>query len=98
MNSEGQPAGPAGDLEPLTEELKTRIIATLSLEDVQPADILADEPLFGMGLGLDSIDSLELVAMLERDYGVVIEEMAVAQEAFASVRALAGFVAANRKT
>ena len=84
-------------MEALVEELKNKIIAALSLEDIKPADIKADEPIFGMGLGLDSIDSLELVSMLERDYGILIEEMSVAQKAFASVRTLAEFVAKNRK-
>jgi acyl carrier protein len=84
-------------MEALIDELKIKIISTLSLEDVQPADIKTDEPIFGMGLGLDSIDSLELVSMLERDYGILIEEMSVAQKAFASVRTLAEFVAKNRK-
>ncbi len=81
----------------LVDELKVKIIAALSLEDITPADIQAGEPIFGTGLGLDSIDSLELVSMLERDYGIVIEEMGVAQKAFASVRTLAEFVAQNRK-
>lgn len=84
-------------MEALIDELKVRIIAALSLEDIKPADIKADEPIFGTGLGLDSIDSLELVSMLERHYGILIEEMSVAQEAFASVRTLAEFVQKNRK-
>lgn len=84
-------------MESLIDELKNKIIAALSLEDIKPADIKPDEPIFGTGLGLDSIDSLELVSLLERDYGILIEEMSVAQKAFASVRTLAEFVAKNRK-
>ncbi len=84
-------------MEALIDELKNKIIAVLSLEDIKPSDIKTDEPIFGTGLGLDSIDSLELVSMLERDYGILIEEMSVAQKAFASVRTLAEFVAKNRK-
>jgi acyl carrier protein len=84
-------------MESLIEELKTKIIAALNLEEVQPADIKAEEPLFGTGLGLDSIDALELVALLEQDYGILIQERAVADRAFASLQALAEFVAANRK-
>jgi acyl carrier protein len=84
-------------MEALIDELKSKIIAALSLENIKPADIKTDEPIFGTGLGLDSIDSLELVSMLERDYGILIEEMSVAQKAFASVRTLAEFVATNRK-
>ena len=84
-------------METLMDELKTKIIATLSLERVKPADIKADEPLFGTGLGLDSIDALELVAMLEQEYDILIEERGVADKAFASVRALADFVSTNRQ-
>jgi acyl carrier protein len=85
------------DAETLIEELKAKLIAGLSLEGITPADIKADEPIFGTGLGLDSIDALELVAILEQDYGIVIQERQVADRAFASLRALAEFVAANRK-
>ncbi len=84
-------------MENLIEELKSKIIAGFSLEGVSPSDIQTDEPLFGVGLGLDSIDALELVAILEQDYGIIIQERHVADKAFASVRALAEFVAANRK-
>ena len=83
-------------MESLIEELKQKIIAGFNLEGVTPADIQADEPIFGTGLELDSIDALELVAILEQDYGIVISERAVADQAFASVRALSGFVAAHR--
>ena len=85
-------------MESLIEELKTKIIAGLNLDGVQAADIKTDDPLFGTGLGLDSIDALELVALLDQDYGIVIQERQVADKAFASVRALAEFVAANRKS
>lgn len=84
-------------MEALIEELKSKLITTLSLERVQPADIKADAPIFGSGLGLDSIDALELVAMLENDYGILIQERSVADQAFASVRALAEFVSTHRK-
>jgi len=83
-------------MESLIEELKQKIIAGFNLEGVTPLDIKADEPIFGTGLELDSIDALELVAILEQDYGIVISERAVADQAFASVRALAEFVAAHR--
>jgi acyl carrier protein len=84
-------------MEALMDELKAKIIATLNLERVKPSDIKADDPLFGTGLGLDSIDALELVAMLEQEYGILIEERGVADKAFASVRALADFVSTNRQ-
>ena len=85
-------------MQALIEELKEKIVAALNLlQEVKPADIKDDEPLFGAGLGLDSIDALELVVMLERDYGIVIKEQTVARVAFASVRSLAAFVVEQRK-
>jgi acyl carrier protein len=83
-------------MEPLIEELKQKIIAGFNLEGVTPAQINPDAPIFGAGLDLDSIDALELVAILEQDYGITILERSVADKAFASVRALAEFVTANR--
>lgn len=83
-------------MQSLIEELKEKIVATLNLQEVKPADIKEDEPLFGVGLGLDSIDALELVVMLERDYGIVIQEQAVARQAFASVKTLANFILEKR--
>lgn len=73
-------------------ELKTKIIASLRLEDVTPEQIVDDAPLFGTGLGLDSIDALELVAMLEKDYGIVIKDFEEGRPAFQSVQTLARFI------
>ena len=84
-------------MQALIDELKTRIITTLNLERVKASDINEDSPIFGSGLGLDSIDALELVAMLDQEYGVLIEERAVADKAVVSVRALAEFVTTHRK-
>ena len=81
----------------LTDELKNKIIKALKLEAVTPADIKDDEPLFGAGLGLDSIDALDLVSMLERDYGILIQDMEVARQAFASYRSLEEFVQRHRQ-
>ena len=78
--------------EGLVENLKELIIRTLRLEDVGPEDIVASEPLFGEGLGLDSIDALELVVAIEREYQVEIPDAEVGRRAFASISALAGFV------
>ena len=78
--------------EDLTANLKELIIRTLRLEDVSPEDIVATEPLFGDGLGLDSIDALELVVAIEREYQVEIPDAEVGRRAFASTRALADFV------
>ncbi len=80
----------------LESELKTKIIESLRLEDVTPEQIQDDAPLFGTGLGLDSIDALELVVMLENNYGIVIKDIEEGRPAFKSVRALADFVRAKR--
>ena len=80
----------------LLSELKTRIIESLRLEDITPAQIDDDAPLFGTGLGLDSIDALELVVMLENHYGIVIKDIEEGRPAFKSVRALAAFIQAKR--
>jgi acyl carrier protein len=79
-----------------TTELKSRIIESLKLQDVSPDKIADDDPLFGDGLGLDSIDALELVVMLEKNYGIVIKDIEEGRPAFRSVRALADFVNARR--
>ena len=81
----------------VTDELKNKIIQALNLEEVTPGDIKDDEPLFGTGLGLDSLDALDLVSMLERDYGIVIQEMEAARRAFATYRSLEEFVQCHRK-
>ena len=80
------------DRETLTSELKHLIIETLHLEEIQPDDIEDSAPLFGEGLGLDSIDALELVVALEKSYNVIIEDEEVGKKAFASIEALADFV------
>jgi acyl carrier protein len=82
----------------LLRELKTKIIESLRLEDISPDQIDDDAPLFGTGLGLDSIDALELVVMLEQNYGIVIKDIEEGRPAFQSVRALAAFVQAKRTT
>jgi acyl carrier protein len=83
-------------MEALISEMKIKIIDTLSLLDVVPEDIGDDAQLVGGRLGIDSIDVLELVLMLEKDYGVKIESKETGISAFASVRALAEFVRKNR--
>lgn len=83
-------------MEALISEMKIKIIDTLSLLDVVPEDIGDDAQLVGGSLGIDSIDVLELVFMLEKDYGVKIESKETGISAFASVRALAEFVRKNR--
>jgi acyl carrier protein len=82
--------------EDLVLELKRLIINTLKLEDVTPEDIEDNAPLFGEGLGLDSIDALELVVSLEKTYGVFIPDSEVGKKVFRSVNALAEFVKTHR--
>lgn len=73
-------------------ELKKLIIHTLKLEEITPEEIADDGPLFGEGLGLDSIDALELVVALEKTYGVVIPDSEMGKKIFRSVNDLARFV------
>ncbi|MCZ6782710.1 MAG: phosphopantetheine-binding protein [Proteobacteria bacterium] len=78
-------------------EIKKLIIEVLALEDVAPEEIESEAALFIEGLGLDSIDALELAIALEERYGVTVEEDPEKnQELFSSVRSLAGFVTENR--
>jgi acyl carrier protein len=82
----------------LEVELKQFIIETLNLEDVKPDDIDAAAPLFVEGLGLDSIDALELGVGLQKKYGIKLSaDSAETKKHFASVRALADLVATNRR-
>jgi acyl carrier protein len=83
-------------MEELVLELKKEIISALNLEDVQPEDINADEPLFGSGLGLDSIDALELIVMIEKKYGIKLKDPAKSKEVFKSVSVMAQFISENR--
>lgn len=79
-----------------THELKSKIIESLKLQDITPEQIDDDAPLFGTGLGLDSIDALELVVLLEKEYGIVIKDIEEGRPAFRSVRTLADFIDAKR--
>ena len=83
----------------LEEELKDLIIDALNLEDVKPEDIDPEAPLFVEGLGLDSIDALELGVALQKKYGVKFDsESDENKKHFASLKALAAFVEANRES
>ena len=73
----------------LESELKEMIVSGLKLEDVKAEDIDGAAPLFGEGLGLDSLDAVELVVLLKKRYGVEIKDMDEAKAAFASVNTLA---------
>lgn len=84
-------------IEGLIGELKVKIIQTLGLIDVGPEDIKDDSPLVGGDIGIDSIDVLELVMMIEKDYGVKIESKELGVKVFASVRALATHIFSNQR-
>jgi acyl carrier protein len=84
-------------MDELRRELKALIVETLKLEDVTMDEIGDDEPLFKDGLGLDSIDALELAVALEQRYRVSIPDQETGKRAFASVSALATFVSDNRQ-
>lgn len=75
------------------EGLKRLIIDSLNLEGMSPEMIGTEEPLFGEGLGLDSVDALELVVAMEKEYGIKIRSDEIGREAFASVGALSRFIA-----
>lgn len=81
----------------LTEELKREIIRVLNLEEMTPDDIDTDAPLFASGLGLDSIDVLELIVLLEKKYGIRLTNATEGKEVFKSVRTMAEYVSKNRK-
>ena len=85
-------------MQQLEQDIKALIISSLALEDITPDDIASDEPLFVKGLGLDSIDALELGLALQKRYGVTLSaESDEVRAHFASVRALAQFVTTQGK-
>lgn len=84
-------------MEELVEQLKVQIIKQLNLEDLEPEDIDPDDPLFGNGLGLDSIDALELIVLLEKEYGIKIENPKDGQKVFFSLNTMAEFITEYRK-
>ncbi|MEJ2594726.1 MAG: phosphopantetheine-binding protein [bacterium] len=84
-------------MEELIEQLKVQLIRQLNLEDMEPEDIDPDEPLFGEGLGLDSIDALELIVLLEKEYGIKIENPKDGQKVFFSLRTMAEFIQEHQK-
>ena len=83
-------------MDELILELKNELIKVLNLEGVKPEDIGDDSELFGGGLGLDSIDALELIVLLEKNYGINLKDPAQGKEIFKSVRTMAEYVRAHR--
>ena len=84
-------------MEDLIIELKEQIIDVLNLEEMTPEDIDENAALFGSGLGLDSIDALELIVLLEKRYGIKLANPAEGKEIFKSVATIADYVSKNRK-
>ncbi len=84
-------------MEELILEVKNNIIEALNLEDMTPEDLEADAPLFGAdGLGLDSIDALELIMVLEKKYGIKLKDPKEGKNVFKTVRVMAEYIQANR--
>jgi len=83
-------------MDELILELKKEIIKVLNLEGMTPEGISDDDELFGQGLGLDSIDALELIVLLEKNYGIKLKDPTQGKEIFKSVRMMAEFIHANR--
>lgn len=86
-------------MEELIQELKLQIIKALNLEELTPDDIDAEAPLFGEGegLGLDSIDALELMVMIEKNYGIKLSSPEQGKEIFKSVATIAAYVSQHRR-
>ncbi|MBW4362068.1 MULTISPECIES: phosphopantetheine-binding protein [Flavobacterium] len=83
-------------MEALKQELKSKIIEVLNLEDIAIADINDDDALFGDGLGLDSIDALELIVMLDKDYGIKLVDPKEGKTIFKSIETMAAYISENR--
>ncbi len=81
----------------LKEQLKTQIIKFLNLTDLTVADIKDDEPLFGDGLGLDSIDSLELIVLLKKEYGITIQDPREGRKVLVDVSTMAKYIEEHGK-
>lgn len=77
-------------------EIKEKIIAALNLEDITAEDINDDDALFGDGLGLDSIDALELIVMLDKDYGIKLSDPKEGRNIFRSVNTMAAYITEHR--
>jgi acyl carrier protein len=82
-------------MDELIEELKEKLIAHLNLQ-IASEQITPDEPLFNSGLGLDSIDALELIVLLQQDYGIKVKSAEEGKQIFRSIRTMAEFIRENK--
>jgi acyl carrier protein len=85
------------DLQAIRKKLKELLVSHLSLEDIKPQEIKDDEILFGEGLGLDSLDAVEIVVLLQRNFGLEIKDMNEGRKVFYSVDTLANYIYDNQK-
>jgi len=79
----------------LKEKLKVQVIERLNLKDLKPADIGDDQPLFVEGIGLDSIDALELIVLLQQEYNIKLSNAEDGPRVFHSIRSMADYITAN---
>ena len=85
-------------MDKLMADLKKQIIAQLNLQHVTPEEISNDQPLFVEGLGLDSIDALELIVLLQQEYNIKLNNAEDGPKVFSSVRSMAEYITANQQS
>ena len=84
------------EIQELKQQIKKQIIEFLNLTDLTPEDIKDNEPLFGEGLGLDSIDSLELIVLLKREYGITIQDPKEGRKVLVDINTMVDYIVQNR--